>query len=51
MAYQLFAASDYLVQVAVQLLIDGNLSSICEKLHHGLLRLTGALHQRTWQHS
>lgn len=45
MAYQLFAASDYLVQAAVQLLIDGNLSYIREKLHHGLQRLTGALHE------
>lgn len=45
MAYQLLAASDYLVQAAVQLLIDGNLSYIREKLHHGLQRLTGALHE------
>ena len=32
-------------QAAVQLLIDGNLSYIREKLHHGLQRLTGALHE------
>jgi hypothetical protein len=45
MAYQLLAASDYLVQAATQLLIDGNLSYIREKLHHGLQRLTGALYE------
>jgi len=45
MAYQLFAASDYLVQAAVQLLIHGNETYIREKLHHGLQRLTGALHE------
>ena len=45
MAYQLFAASDYLVQAAVQLLMHGNEAYIREKLHHGLQRLTGALHE------
>lgn len=43
MAYQLFAASDYLVQAAVQLLMHGNESYIREKLYHGLQRLTGAV--------
>ena len=45
MAYQLFAASDYLVQAAVQLLMHGNEAYIREKLHHGLQRLTRALHE------
>lgn len=45
MAYQLLAASDYLVQTAVQLLIDGNLSYIREKLHHGIRRITSALQE------
>jgi len=45
MAYDLLAASDLLVQAAVQLLIDGNLSYIREKLQSGLQRITGALHE------
>jgi hypothetical protein len=45
MAYDLLAASDYLVQAAVQLLIHGNLSYIREKLQHGTRRITGALHE------
>lgn len=45
MAYDLLAASDFLVQAAVQLLIDGNLSYIREKLRSGLQRITGAFHE------
>ncbi|QPC81699.1 hypothetical protein G4Y79_18690 [Phototrophicus methaneseepsis] len=45
MAYDLLAASDYLTQTAVQLLIHGNLSYIREKLHLGLRRIVGALHE------
>lgn len=45
MAYDLLAASDYLVQAAIQLLSDGNLSYIREKLQHGIRRITGALHE------
>jgi hypothetical protein len=45
MAYDLLAASDYLVQAAIHLLIDGNLSYIREKLQHGLRRITGALYE------
>ena len=45
MAYDLLAASDYLMQAAVQLLINGNLSYIREKLQHGVKRITGALHE------
>ncbi|MBZ0293685.1 MAG: hypothetical protein K8L99_14045 [Anaerolineae bacterium] len=45
MAYDLLAASDYLVQTAVQLLMHGNLSYICEKLQSGLRRITGALYE------
>lgn len=45
MAYDLLAASDYLVQAAVQLLIDGNLSYIREKIQSGLQRITGALYE------
>lgn len=45
MAYDLLAASDFLVQAAVQLLIHGNLSYIREKLQSGLRRITGALHE------
>jgi len=45
MAYDLLAASDYLVQAAVQLLMHGNLSYICEKLQSGLRRITGALYE------
>jgi len=45
MAYDLLAASDFLVQAAVQLLIHGNLSYICEKLQSGLQRITGALYE------
>ena len=47
MAYDLLAASDFLVQAAVQLLIHGNLSYIREKLQHGIRRITGALHEGT----
>jgi hypothetical protein len=45
MAYDLLAASDYLTQTAVQLLIHGNLSYIREKLQLGLRRVVGALHE------
>lgn len=45
MAYDLLAASDFLVQAAVQLLMHGNLSYICEKLQSGLQRITGALYE------
>jgi hypothetical protein len=45
MAYDLLAASDYLVQAAVQLLMHGNLSYIGEKLQSGLQRITGALYE------
>ena len=44
-AYQLLAASDYLVQAAIQLLGSGDNAYISEKLHHGVQRLTGALHE------
>jgi len=44
-AYQLLATSDYLVQAAIQLLGNGDESYISEKLHHGVQRLTGALHE------
>lgn len=47
MAYDLLAASDFLVQAAVQLLMHGNLSYIREKLRSGLQRITGALHEGT----
>ncbi len=45
MAYELLAASGYLVQAATQLLLHGNLSYIREKLHAGLRRITGALYE------
>ncbi|MEZ4672298.1 MAG: hypothetical protein R3E39_30700 [Anaerolineae bacterium] len=45
MAYELLAASDYLTQAAIQLLIHGNLAYIREKLQSGLRRLTGALYE------
>lgn len=45
MAYNLLAASNYLVQATIQLLMHGNLSYIREKLQHGLKRITGALHE------
>jgi hypothetical protein len=45
MAYDLLAASDYLTQTAVQLLIHGNLSYIREILNLGLRRIVGALHE------
>lgn len=45
MAYDLLAASDYLTQAAIQLLSDGNVSYIREKLQHGLRRIIGALHE------
>ncbi len=44
-AYELLAASDFLVQAATQLLLHGNLSYIREKLHAGLRRITGALYE------
>lgn len=47
MAYELLAASDFLVQAAVQLLMHGNLSYIREKIQSGLQRITGALHEGT----
>jgi hypothetical protein len=47
MAYDLLAASDFLVQAAVQLLLHGNLSYIREKLQSGVRRITGALHEGT----
>lgn len=45
MAYDLFSATDYLTQAAIQLLIQGNLSYTQEKLHLGLKRIIGALHE------
>jgi len=45
MAYDLLAAADYLTQAAIQLLMQGNLSYIREKLQSGLRRLTGALYE------
>jgi hypothetical protein len=45
MAYELLAATDYLTQAAVQLLMHGNLSYIREKLQSGLRRITGALYE------
>lgn len=45
MAYDLLAASGFLVQAAVQLLLHGDLSYIREKLQSGLSRITGALHE------
>ena len=45
MAYELLAAADYLTQAALHLLIHGNLSYTCEKLQHGLRRITGALYE------
>jgi len=50
MAYDLLTASDHLVQVAIQLLINGNLSYIREKLHLTIQRLIGALYEGL-QHS
>lgn len=47
MAYDLLAASDFLVQAAVQLLMHGNEAYIREKLQSGLRRITGALHEGT----
>lgn len=44
MAYDLLAASDFLVQAAVQLLLHGDLSYIGEKLQSGLGCIIGALH-------
>lgn len=46
-AYDLLAASDFLVQAAVQLLMHGNEAYIREKLQSGLQRITGALHEGT----
>jgi hypothetical protein len=45
MAYDLLAASDFLAQAAVQLLMHGNEAYIREKLQSGLQRITGALHE------
>lgn len=45
MAYDLLAASDYLIQAAIQLLSDGNLSYVREKLQNGIRRIIGALHE------
>lgn len=47
MAYDLLAASDFLVQAAVQLLMHGNEAYIREKLQSGLQRITGAFHEGT----
>jgi len=44
-AYDLLVASDYLTQTAIQLLSDGNLFYIREKLQQGIRRITGALHE------
>ncbi len=45
MAYELLAASDYLIQAAIQLLVHGNVSYIREKLQSGLSHLTSALYE------
>jgi hypothetical protein len=45
MAYDLLAASDYLVQAAAQLLQHGNAGYTREKLQSGLRRISGALHE------
>jgi hypothetical protein len=45
MAYELLAASDYMIQTAIQLLVHGNLSYIHEKLQSGLSHLTSALYE------
>lgn len=45
MAYELFAAANYLAQAAVQLLMHGDLSYIREKLQAGLRRLTATLYE------
>jgi hypothetical protein len=45
MAYELLAASDYMIQTAIQLLMLGNLSYIREKLQFGLSHLTSALYE------
>ena len=50
MAYELLAASDYMIQTAIQLLVHGNLSYIREKLQSGLSHLTSALYEGV-QHS
>lgn len=50
MAYELLAASDYLIQAAIQFLMHGNLSYIREKLQSGLSHLTSALYEGV-QHS
>jgi hypothetical protein len=50
MAYELLAASDYLIQAAIQLLVHSNLSYIREKLQSGLSHLTSALYEGV-QHS
>ncbi len=50
MAYELLAASDYMIQTAIQLLMHGNLTYIREKLQFGLSHLTSALYEGV-QHS
>lgn len=45
MAYHLLTAADYFVLAATQLLMDGDLSYIREKLRSGLQRLTGAMQE------
>jgi hypothetical protein len=45
MAYELFAAVDYLTQTAIQLLAHGDEAYTREKLHKGLNRITGALYE------
>jgi len=44
-AYELLAAASFLTQAAAQLLMQGNLSYIIEKLSHALKRITSALHE------
>lgn len=44
-AYHLLSASDYVMQAAVQLLINGDRFYIREKLHHGLSQITYALQE------
>ena len=45
MAYDLLAACGFLTQAAAHLLMHGNASYIREKLHAGLRRIIGALHE------
>ena len=44
-AYHLLAAADYLVQAALQLLVQGHPAYIGEKLGYGVRRLTNALEE------